>query len=220
MSIQLNGMLPSPMRATLKVVPDKDVEPDSQIRVEANVDPNSAAVMVHYFGDEVRVGGSYNDTSVSGEVIWPTNKQILVSVAVPRLSFEDTLVEIDALTPFEGYENIDITFQHSVDENSKMNTSMTGVIGTVELSTNLYCSLSSNEINVSTDVSVSDYPRFESKFVIIRKSKRKSLQILMGLGEKQSTLDFDFVRLDEGYNGKFILNGCPFLPAVSNIKVS
>lgn len=202
------------MLATLLVIPDKDNEPDSKVKLEGNVDPNSIALMVDYFGDEVSVGGWYDDSSVIAELIWPQNQKFMVSIAIPRLSFGDAQIDLDVVTPFDGYNTITFTVQHLFAD-AKLKTSAKGSIEDTDGSWNFAASFAPNEVTVATDMALTGYPNYEGNFLLLRKAKRKSFQLSMKAGEKESLINLDFIRLEEGYVGKFDFYGCPFFPKVN-----
>ncbi|ODN05279.1 Apolipophorin [Orchesella cincta] len=210
----LQGMLPEPMLASFLIVPDKDNSPASRMKIEGQLDPYSVALALDYFGEEMSFAGRYGDSSVVAEVIWPEQKKFMIALAVPMFALNNAQVELDIITPFEGYNNITFTAQHEVT-GANWKSSVNGGIEDTITDFKLSGTLSSREVSISTSLDLTGYPTYQGSLLLLRMPKRKSFQITFKNGMKDSLLDFDFIRLDEGYLGKFDFRGCNFLPEIS-----
>lgn len=208
-------MLPDPILATLLIIPDKENEPESIVKLEGNLDPNSVALVVNYFGDEISVGGRYDENVAVAELTWPENQKFMVGISVDAFSFEEANIDVDIVTPYEGYKTMSFSLDHKVEDGAKLKTVLKGAVEENTGGWNLAALISSNEISISTDVDITGYPKYEWSVLVLRKSKRKSFQVVVKSGETESLLDFDFIRLDEGYLTKFNFHGCSFFPTVS-----
>lgn len=208
------------MMATLLVIPDKNDDPTSKVELDGTLDPSSISLNVDYFGEAFSFSGWYDgdDYSVIAEMMIPERRKFLVSTALPRLSLNEAQFQLEIVTPFIGYRNMSFFAEHTFDgENLK-----TRVLGGIEEAVGdvvLTATVSSREVSISTDVSITGYPKYQGTLLVLRKAKRKSFQLGFKNGAKESLLDFDFIRLDEGYVGKLDFYGCPFLPKVHLLKL-
>ncbi|CAL8077850.1 unnamed protein product [Orchesella dallaii] len=210
----LHGMLPQPMIASFLIVPDKDNNPNSRMKIEGQLDPYSVMLGLDYFGEEMAFAGRYDNTSVAAEVTWPEDKKFMVSIAVPEFALTNAQIEIDIITPFDGYTNISFTAQHEL-EGPTWKSLVNGGIENTIANFNLSGTLSAREVSISTGLNLTGYPTYQGSILVLRMPKRKSFQVAIKHGENDSLLDFDFIRLDEGYLGKLDFRGFSSLPEIS-----